>query len=108
MKINAWNKLLEYETRDLVERFIKTKYNRDASARQVLEITSCFIQAREYFNNSQRSNISARPLLQYYGVLTMSRGLILALSPTLSESSLKPSNGLEIKDWLGDLKKKEF
>lgn len=108
MKINAWNKLLEYETRDLVERYIKTKYDREASARQVLEITSCFIQAREYFINSQRSNISVRPLLQYYGVLTMSRGLILILNPTQSESSLKPSHGLETKNWLENLTKKKF
>jgi len=104
----AWNKLLEFETRDLVERFIKKKYDRKASARQILEITSNFIQAREYFLNSKKSAISVKPLLQYYGVTSMARGLILATSPKLSESSLKPSHGLETNDWKGQLTNRNF
>ena len=75
----AWDKLLEYETRDLVERFINEKFNRDASARQVLEITSNFIQGRENFINAKRAAITVKPLLLYYGVYALSRGLILAI-----------------------------
>ena len=104
----TWNKLLEFETRDLVERFIQKKYKRKASARQILEITSNFIQAREYFLNSKKSAISVKPLLQYYGVTSMARGLILATSPKLSESALKPSHGLETTNWQNSLSNKKF
>lgn len=105
---NTWNKLLEFETRDLVERFIVKKYNLKASARQILEITSNFIQAREYFKNSKKSAICVKPLLLYYGVMSMARGLILANSPKLSESALKPSHGLETTNWKNSLSNKKF
>lgn len=104
----TWNKLLEFETRDLVERFIQKKHNRKASARQILEITSNFIQAREYFINSKKSNISVKPLLQYYAVTSMARGLILATSPKLSESALQPHHGLETSNWQNSLTDKKF
>ena len=108
MKDKTWNKLLEYETRDLVERFIKTKHNRDASARQILEITSNFIQGREYFLNAHRAAMSVKPLLLYYGVSALARGLILAISPKLSESSMKPSHGLDTINWRESLSNKNF
>ncbi|GEP93711.1 YaaC-like Protein [Chitinophaga terrae (ex Kim and Jung 2007)] len=108
MQNKAWNKLLEFETRDLVERFIKNKHNRDSTARQVLEITSNFIQAREYFKNSQRAEITVKPLLQYYGVASLARGLILSCSPKISESSMKPSHGLDTLNWREALVKKDF
>jgi len=108
MKDKVWNKLLEFETRDLVERFIKKKYQRDASARQILEISSNFIQSREYFLNSLRADISVKPLLQYYGVSALTRGLILALSPKMSEAGMKPSHGLDTLNWPETLSKKKF
>lgn len=108
MQETIWNKLLEFETRDLVERFIKRKYNRDASARQVLEITSNFIQGREYFRNARQAAISVKPLLLYYGVASLARGLILALAPHRSEASFKPAHGLDTIDWQAALASKDF
>ncbi len=95
MQDRIWNKLSEFETRDFVERFIKAKHNREASARQILEISSNFIQGREYFLNAQRAGISVKPLLQYYGVSALTRGLILAIDPQASEAAMKPSHGLD-------------
>jgi YaaC-like Protein len=108
MKEYVWNKLLEFETRDLVERFIKKKHQREASARQILEISSNFIQSREYFINSQRADISVKPLLQYYGVSALTRGLILAISPRMSEAAMKPSHGLDSLNWQETLSMKKF
>ncbi len=108
MKDKIWNKLLEFETRDLVERFIKKRHQRDASARQILEISSNFIQGREYFLNSRRADISVKPLLQYYGVSALTRGLILAISPQMSEAAMKPSHGLDSLNWQENLSKKNF
>lgn len=108
MTDKSWNKLLEFETRDLVERYMKKRHGRSASARQVLEITSNFIQAREYFINAKNSAISVKPLLQYYGVTALTRGLILAISPKTSEASMKPSHGLDAHNWRESLSKKKF
>ncbi|HEY5967520.1 MAG TPA: YaaC family protein [Chitinophagaceae bacterium] len=108
MNDKVWDKILEYQTRDLVERFIKTKFNRDASARHILEITSNFIQGREYFLNAQRAAISVKPLLLYYGVSALTRGLILAISPHLSEAAMKSSHGLDAVNWKEALSSKKF
>lgn len=96
---NIWHKLYDYESRDLIERFIEKRYKRKASARQVAEISSNFIQAREFFRNADNSNLSVKPLLLYYGVNSLSRGLVLLLNPHISESSLKPSHGLDTINW---------
>lgn len=94
-----WHKLYDYESRDLIERFIQKKYSRKASARQVSEVSSNFIQSREFFRNAENSNLSVKPLLLYYGVNSLARGLVLLLNPHLSESSLKPSHGLDTINW---------
>ena len=94
-----WHNLYDYESKDLIERYIEKNYNRKASKRQIIEISSNFIQGREFFRNSEKSNFSVKPLLLYYGVNSISRGLILLLNPHLSESSLKPSHGLETINW---------
>ncbi|WP_312324712.1 YaaC family protein [Soonwooa sp.] len=94
-----WHKLYDYESRDLIERFISKKHNRKASARQVSEISSNIIQSREFFRNAEDANLSVKPLLLYYGVNSLSRGLVLLLNPYLSESSLKPSHGLDTINW---------
>ena len=48
--------------------------------------------------------MSVRPLLLYYGALSLSRGVILANNPYKKEESLKKSHGLEPGDWQGTLK----
>ena len=94
-----WHKLYDYESRDLIERFIEKKYQRKASARQISEVSSNFIQSREFFRNAENSNLSVKPLLLYYGVNSLARGLVLLLNPHFSESSLKPSHGLDTINW---------
>lgn len=103
-----WNKLLEFETRDLVERFVINRFGREPNAAKIHEITSNFIQGREYFKSVNSSDFTVKPLLQYYGVLALTKGLILALNPKLSETHLKASHGLEIKNWKEVLKSKDF
>ena len=94
-----WHKLYDYESKDLIERYIEKNHNRKASKRQITEISSNFIQGREFFRNSEKANFSVKPLLLYYGVNSISRGLILLLNPHLSESSLKPSHALDTINW---------
>lgn len=108
MRSKDWNELLEFETRDLVEIFLKKQYNREANSLKLQEITSNFIQGREYFKSAFEADFTVRPLLQYYGVLALTKGLILSLSPSLNETNLKPSHGLSINNWKEIVKNKRF
>lgn len=108
MKTNEWNELLEFETKDLVEQYFKEKHSREPNAQKIHEITSSFIQGRAYFKSALDSDFSVRPLLQYYGILSLSKALILSLSPHISESQLKPSHGLSVKNWSEVLKSRNY
>lgn len=103
-----WNELLEFETRDLVDRFMKKRFGGKPNARKIQQITSNFIQGREYFKSAEGSSLTVRPLLQYYGVMALSKGLILCLNVSLTEDQLKSSHGLEIKNWKEVFKSKDF
>src|SRR5438874_1362373 len=96
---DVWNSLLAYESRDLVERAYVRRHQRNPSAGHVREVVSSFIQAREYFVNASRAAISVRPLLQYYGVVALTRGLVLMVYRGVSAKVLKPSHGLDAKGW---------
>ena len=47
--------------------------------------------------------MSVKPLLLYYGALSLARGVILANNPNKKEESLKKSHGLEASDWQSTL-----
>lgn len=108
MSRQVWNKLMQYESRDLIERHYKARHQKVPSARKLHEISSNFTQAREYFINANKSAISVKPLLLYYGVSALSRGLTLILSANSSESSMKPSHGLDTSNWQECLANKKY
>lgn len=103
-----WNKLLEFETKDLVKSYFKRVHNSNVNDWKVREVTANFIQGREYFKSAELANITIKPLLLYYGVLSLSRGLILTLKPRLKEQALKKSHGISISNWDEALKSKKF
>ncbi len=96
---DAWRQLLDFESRDLISKYIEENYNRKASERQILEISANFKQGREYFRNAQASDITVKPLLLFYGIQTLSRGLYLCLAPRIASSTLTPSHGLTTFKW---------
>jgi hypothetical protein len=108
MDNNSWNDLLAFESFDLVKRSVKRLTGREPNSEKTREITSNFVQGREYFTSANEAGITVRPLLLYYGVVALSRGLILALDPSKAEHRLKPSHGLEVKNWPEILKNKDF
>ena len=75
-----WNELLEFETRDLVDRFIQKRYSREINANRVQQITSNFIQAREYFRSAEDSNFTVRHLQFQYYLISMVLGAMQANS----------------------------
>ena len=95
----TWYALREFETREITARSYTSRHSRDLNAGKAKEISSNFVQAREYFRNASLADFTVRPLLQYYGVAALSRGLTLFLDPQMRETSLTPGHGLDTCDW---------
>ena len=94
-----WQSLSHFESYDFVARWYKKAHGRAAKAAKVSQINACFTQGREYYSNAASSALSVKPLLLYYGVLSLSRGVILANHPNKKEESLMPSHGVEQVHW---------
>ena len=95
---NVWHELANFESQDLVSETYRRKHNKDPKIDQIRDIIASFVQAREYFENAARAAFTVRPLLQYYGVASLAKGLILIQSGK-SSATLKPSHGLAQKEW---------
>ncbi|MCT4697603.1 YaaC family protein [Tenacibaculum haliotis] len=95
----TWHFLREFESKDLVKRYIKKKYDFELNSAKAYEITSAFKQGRSYFESVKVADISVKPLLLYYGIVSLSRGLILILNKEARENNIKPSHGLKITNW---------
>ena len=92
----VWHKLREFETRDITSSHYRARHSATLAAGKSREISSAFIQAREYFRSASESAFAIRPLLLYYGVASLSRGLILHLSQDARDASLAPNHGLRL------------
>lgn len=98
-----WEKVSVFESHDFVGKWYRGRHGRTLNAIRTREIASCFTQGREYFTSAKIAATSVRPLLLYYGVLSLSRGVILLRDRTKTEANLKPSHGLEVVQWQGTL-----
>lgn len=96
---NVWNRLAIFESRDLVRERFQALHQRELASQKAEEIASHLAQGRAFFASAEGSQESVRPLLQYYGVLSLARGLILYLSTTLRESGLSNAHGLAAVSW---------
>ncbi len=97
--MDAWARLSLYESTDLVRELFQARHHRELSVQKAREIVSAIAQGREYFSSADEAGLLVRPLLQYYGVLSLSRGSILVLSPNLRETSLPQAHGLSSVGW---------
>ena len=95
----TWYALREFEAFDVLSRNYTIKHSRNLKPAKAREITASFTQAREYFTSAQLADITVRPLLQYYGIATLSRGLVLFMCPELRETDLKEGHGLGRNSW---------
>ena len=97
--MDSWARLSLYESTDLVRGLFQQRHDRELNASKAREIVSAVAQGREYFEAAAEGGLLVRPLLQYYGVLSLCRGLILLLSPNFREASLSPAHGLSSIGW---------
>ena len=91
----AWEQLSLYESKDLISRFYQQYHGGSITAAKAKEINSHLTQGREFFASASQAAEVVRPLLLYYGVLSLSRGLILFLDPYAREATLSKSHGLD-------------
>jgi len=98
-KRDVWQKLMNYQSSELVKKSYLEKYNLELNSGKAQEISIIFTQARYYFDAASLADRSIKPLLLYYGVLSLSRGLTLFLTRGLREAALAPSHGLSAIDW---------
>lgn len=99
MDRKLWEPLLRFESRDYVTRHYKEKHGRSLNAKRAYEIGSCFTQGREYFASASTASDTVKPLLLYYGVASLSRGVTLLKDRTKNEESLTPRHGLSAVNW---------
>jgi hypothetical protein len=94
--MDHWSRLSLYESTDLVRELFKQRHGRELGTEKSREIVSAVAQGREYFSAAAESGLLVRPLLQYYGALSLSRALILLLNSTFRESSLPQGHGFRV------------
>ena len=102
---SCWETLANFESFELVKREYARRHGRTPNSAHARELAAPFTHARSYFTAALGADRTVKPLLLYYGVLSLSRGLTLALSRSKREAALGASHGLSIKDWGVELSK---
>ena len=101
--MNSWDELALFEIRDLAEDFYRDAHGGNLNAGKYKEIKTNLQQGRSYFSSAKNAAELVRPVLIYYGVLSLSRAAILFMNPELRESSLKPGHGVSTVNWQNSL-----
>jgi YaaC-like Protein len=84
---------------DFVQRSYRKLHSRSLNARRTREITACFRQGNFYIISGMDADLSVRPIILYYAILSLSRGIVLLLNSEKNEESLSSSHGLESVGW---------
>ena len=94
-----WHAISRFESYDLVKAWYKETHGKEPNSAKISQVNAFFSQGREYFRNAISADLSVKPLLLYYGVLSLSRGAILLNDQSKKEESLKTQHGLQAVDW---------
>lgn len=99
MTAAAWDELELYGNRDLLSRAYVHRHGGKLSEKKARQISANLAQGRQYFNASFKVGLIAKPLLVYYGVLSICRAIILYRDRASGEESLHSSHGLAAVGW---------
>ena len=94
MNRNIWDYVSPFESYDYVSRWYEGFHGGAAEPAKVREINAAFAQGRMYFENARAASMGVKPLLLYYGVLSLCTGLVLCRDQEKTESTLAHSHGL--------------
>ena len=95
MPIAHWKEASYFESTDYVIEFSKRRIGRTYSREKANEISLAYRQGRNYFEQASLSEYTIKPLLIYYGALSLSRALMLVIDPMKREASLSSTHGLK-------------
>lgn len=96
---SVWDTIANYEAHDIVRKRYKAKHSWEPNAAHAREIAAPFTQARHYYHSAANADRTVKPILLYYGVVSLSRGLVLFLTKTLRDAAIAQSHGLSISNW---------
>lgn len=96
---DPWTRLSLYQSRDLLEERYKERHGVTPNDGKCREIASHLIQGGQYFALARNAGDLARPLLLYYGVLALTRALILFADRATREATLSEAHGLAAHEW---------
>ena len=99
MTNREWHEISRFESYDLARSWYQQTHQREMNAAKTRQINAFFIQGREYIKSASSADMSVKPLLLYYGVLSLSRGAILLRNDGKKEESLAQSHGLKEVNW---------
>ena len=99
MKQEIEEQLIAMESIDVVKDWHSRLVRRSLNLRRAHEIVSAVRQGREYLRSASTAAQSVRPLLTYYGNLSISRATVLLLRRAAGEESLTRGHGLETEGW---------
>ena len=103
MSNQEWHEISRFESYDLAKSWYQQTHQRQMNATKTRQVNAFFIQGREYFKSASSSDMSVKPLLLYYGVLSLSRGAILLRNDSKKGEALAQSHGLKGVNWRGTL-----
>ena len=94
-----WDYVGRMESFDYATRLFEQFNGLVADREKIREINAAFAQGRMYFENARSANLGVKPLLLYYGAMTLAAGLVSFKQPEKAAGTLKPSHGLRADDW---------
>jgi hypothetical protein len=103
--VSSWESISLYESVDLVSKYYENRHGKTPSTGKSKEIVSCLTQGREYFTIAANTSDLVKPVILYYGVLSLSRGIILFLNSDARETTLSNSHGVGAAKWKDMLSK---
>lgn len=99
-----WDYVSYFESFDYVNRIYQTIHGVRPKLNTVRAINASFAQGRMYFDNAKIAAMGVKPLLLYYGAMSLCAGLILCRDKDKTEINRKHSHGLTMYKWKEDLR----
>ena len=96
MSSDNWELFANYESYELIKQAYGERHGRTLGPDSAREIAAYFIHARSYFGAAKLGAQTVRPLLLYYGVLSLARGLTRFLTKDWIGTKFLPRHGLQI------------
>lgn len=103
MDQEIWQRLLSLESVDIVKRWFRSIHEGKLNTCRTKAINFSAKQAREYFRNASQAAYSVRPLLTYYGIVSLSNALVLLLSRDGGAEQHSRAHGLSTINWQDQL-----